>query len=139
MLALPILGAVLALVPQQTFDAYFAGIRVAEVRIAGRGAATSYQIRKRDPASNHWSADHQAAGSVVAGDTAFSLGAAARGFVPRIEAVGRVNWAALDLVGWPDRSACSAPAPGSTTPAWRNAAPWWYAKRALCRMHLASR
>ena len=104
MFGLPILTAVLTLAPQQMFDAYFAGIRVAEVRSDGRGTGVTYGIRKRDPASNTWSAEHRAPLSAVPGDTAFTLGGAARGFLSRLDRVGRVNWKSLELVGWPDRT-----------------------------------
>lgn len=100
MLVSTILSAGLVLAQPQTFDAYLTGIRVAEIRIDAAG----YSIRKRDPASNRWSAEHRAPASAAAADTAFSLGGAARTFLARLGLTARVDWKNLELVGWPDRT-----------------------------------
>lgn len=93
------LAAAAMAAPAQTYDAYFAGIRVAELRIEGDVA----RIRKLDPAANRWGAEHRAPVGDIGSDTSFALGGSLRSFLGRLGAVTRVNWQGLELVGWPDR------------------------------------
>src|SRR5438874_4644588 len=82
------------------FDGYIAGVRVAELTIRG----SSYTIRKKHFATNRWSDAKTASVTAVAGDSAFSLWGALRDLPARIASIERVDWASLELVGWPDRS-----------------------------------
>ncbi len=85
------------------YDGYVTGIRIAEITITGRGDAARYTIRKKDVATNRWGTTRTATGATVAADTSFALWGAIRGAASIIERVPRVDWQAVDLVGWPDR------------------------------------
>ncbi|MBL8961118.1 MAG: hypothetical protein JNJ98_14780, partial [Gemmatimonadetes bacterium] len=83
----------------RTFDAYFAGVHVAELRVA----PTSYGIRKKGFASNRWGALHTVPVARVATDTAFLLWGSLRDVAGRIAGIERLGWAGHEVVAWPDR------------------------------------
>lgn len=93
-----------AVAQSQVFDGYFAGIRFAEVRIDGTGLSARYSIRRRDPATAVWGAPHSASAAVAGTDSAFRLPGALAKLAGRLGEVAQVDWAKLELVGWPDRN-----------------------------------
>ena len=95
----------------RAFDAYFAGVHVAELRVT----ATSYSIRKKGFASNRWGALHTAPVASVATDTAFLLWGSLRDVAGRIAGIERLGWSGHEVVAWPDR--------GSLYERWRDVRP----------------
>lgn len=79
------------------------GVRVAELTVSGADNARTYTIRKKDRAANTWSSVHHATDQSIRSDTAFRLGSL-RDVAASISSIGRVDWSAHDLIGWPDRS-----------------------------------
>ncbi|MBK8250220.1 MAG: CocE/NonD family hydrolase [Gemmatimonadetes bacterium] len=84
----------------RTFDAYIAGVHVAELRVA----PTSYAIRKKGFASNRWGTLHAAPAAGVATDTAFLLWGSLRDVAGRIAGIERLGWSGHEVVAWPDRA-----------------------------------
>jgi putative CocE/NonD family hydrolase len=84
------------------YDAYLAGVRIAELTVGPDGR--TYTIRKRNPETNRWSAPHSAARTALEGDTAFALPGALRSLVSNIASIEAVPWNAVPSVGWPTAS-----------------------------------
>jgi putative CocE/NonD family hydrolase len=103
--AVALVSAQLSAQSQPTqYDVYVVGIRVAELTVTGSDNARAYTIRKKDRAANTWSNDHHATDQSIRSDTAFRLGGSIRDVAASISSIGRVDWSAHDLIGWPDRS-----------------------------------
>lgn len=83
-----------------TWDAYFAGVHVAELTRSGE----RWTIRKRGLASNTWSAARSAVQASLGGDTAFTLFGALRNLPAAIPSIEQRGWSGHDIVAWPDRS-----------------------------------
>jgi putative CocE/NonD family hydrolase len=100
-LSVLVLAAAPAALAQRSarYDVYSTGIRIAEV-VTG----PSYSIRKLDPRTNQWGRPVLAPAAKVAADTAFALWGSGRDLLGRLAAFDRVNWGALDLVGWPTKA-----------------------------------
>ncbi len=86
------------------YDVYRFGVRTGELLISGTSRAPVYSIRKKDVAANTWSPVRSAPIASLAADTAFRLWGSLRELTPRLAQLARVDWKALELVGWPDRS-----------------------------------
>ncbi len=83
-----------------TWDAYVAGVHVAELTRSGE----RWTIRKRGFASNTWSAARLAVQASLGGDTAFTLFGALRNLPAAIPSIEQRGWSGHDIVAWPDRS-----------------------------------
>lgn len=86
------------------YDVYRFGIHAAELSIGGTSEAPTYSIRRKDLASNTWSAVQSAQGPLRPEDTTFLLWGALRTLPARMAQLGRVDWKPLDVVAWPDRA-----------------------------------
>jgi uncharacterized protein len=84
----------------RTWDAYIAGVHVAELQVTG----TQYSIRKKGFASNRWGPRTRAAVSAVASDTAFRLWGSLRDVVGAVATIERRSWHDHEVVAWPDRT-----------------------------------
>lgn len=92
------------------YDVYNKGIRIAELRFEGSGAAGRVRIRKRDPAAARWSPWRSAPVGEVGRDTAFRLGGSLRQVAAGLPALARIDWARSPAVAWPDPETIYVPA-----------------------------
>lgn len=100
-LALGLSGFVHPLAGQaRTYDAYVAGVHVAELRIS----PSRYSIRKKGFASNRWSGWTHTTPAAVPGDSAFRLWGSLRDVVTHIASIERLVWRGHEVVSWPERS-----------------------------------
>jgi len=96
-------GPLLAQTPTQ-YDVYIVGVRVAELTVSGADNARAYAIRKKNTSANTWSSVHNATDQSIRSDTAFRLAGSLRDVAASVASIGRIDWSAHDLIGWPDRS-----------------------------------
>ncbi|MGH7695405.1 MAG: CocE/NonD family hydrolase [Gemmatimonadaceae bacterium] len=97
-------SALFAQAPTTRYDVYVVGVRVAELTVRGSGNERMYTIRTKDRAANTWSSAHSATDQSIQSDTSFRLPGAIRNVAANIASIGRVDWSAHDLIGWPNRS-----------------------------------
>lgn len=90
------------------YDAYMHGVHLAEVQVTGRGASRVYAVRRKDWRTNGWGAVRRIAAARAPDDSALALWGAIRAVVPRIEALERLPWQGVNVLGWPDASALYA-------------------------------
>ena len=103
--AVALVSAQLSAQSQPTqYDVYIVGVRVAELTVSGSDNARTYTIRKKDTAANTWSGVQNATDQSIRGNPSFRLPGALRDVAASITSIGRVDWSAHDLIGWPDRS-----------------------------------
>ncbi|MGE3615383.1 MAG: CocE/NonD family hydrolase [Gemmatimonadales bacterium] len=76
--------------PAPRYDVYSTGIKMAEVTLGARPS-----IRRRDLAANRWLPPATDAAALV-------LPGALRNLVARMPSFRRIDWSAVDLLGWPD-------------------------------------
>lgn len=114
-----LLGARPSKAQQVTWDAYIAGVRVAELTAPQQGRGL-WSIRKKGFASNTWSPVHRATAERVARDTAFALWGALRQLPGQISDIERLDWSQRDVVSWPDRSVLYERTRALTVPASRS-------------------
>ncbi len=81
------------------WDAYVAGVHVAELQVTG----AQYAVRKKGFASNQWTPRVAATGASVTSDTAFLLWGSLRPIVGQIASIEQLGWQGHDVVAWPDR------------------------------------
>jgi putative CocE/NonD family hydrolase len=104
------------------WDTYIAGVHVAEIREDG----TLWTIRRKDFATNEWSAPHRVYRHQVAGDSLFRLWGALRRLPERLATFAEMRWSGMEAYGWPSREVVYGRARALTVPGTRsgNAVRW---------------
>lgn len=95
--------------PSEMFDVYAAGVRFAELTVAGDGGSRSYTIRKKDVASNQWRSAVTAGESAAMRDTAFGISASIKNVAAWMSSLRTIHWSSQHAVGWPDANTIYVP------------------------------
>ena len=93
----------------EMFDVYAAGIRFAELTVAGDGKSRSYTIRKKDVASNQWRPAVSAGESAAVRDTAFGISSSIKNVAALLSSLRIIHWSSQHAVGWPDANTIYVP------------------------------
>jgi putative CocE/NonD family hydrolase len=87
-----------------TYDAYFHGVHMAEVRLVPRAGSRDFIVRRKDWRSNRWGSERTVPAAQARGDSSLVLWGAIRAVIPAIPDIERLPFTRADVLGMPDRT-----------------------------------